>query len=196
MTRRRSLLEVLSLCGVVALASACGGGGSQAAPNAGAKPAAATSTAETATATAGPIDVCAIVTKDEATALLGSLTMQPPAKTDNAGFGIRDCMYIGPALSGAGAQTHFARLMVQAGRTKDAEDLLQADADRRKATVNLSGVGDAAKRNAEGMFVWATKGGIYCTAEISVGLPPKLTADSAAAGLADLCRKIFATAAR
>ncbi len=187
--------DVLLLCGVVALASACGGG-NQAAPNAGAKPAAKTSAAETATTTAGPIDVCAIVTADEAKALLGPLPMQPPAKTDNAGFGIRDCMYIGPALSGAGAQTHFARLMVRAGRTKDAEDLLQADADRQKATVNLSGVGDAAKRNAEGMFVWATKGGIYCTAEISVGLPPKLTADSAAAGLADLCRKIFATPAR
>jgi len=35
-----------------------------------------------------------------------------------------------------------------------------------------------------------------CTASIDVGLPSALTADTAAAKLADLCRKIFAAAAR
>jgi len=180
-------------CIFVAALSACGGG-NRAAPNAGAAATGTAAPASTANAPASdaPIDVCAIVTPDEAKALFGSLPMQPPSKTDNAGFGVRACMYIGPALSGQGAQTRFAQLLVQAGRTKDAADMLQADADRRKATVDLAGVGDSAKRNAEGTFVWATKGGAACAAEISVGLPPTLTADSAAAKLADLCRKVLA----
>jgi len=178
--------------GCVFLVSACGGG-AQSAPNAGGKPAAGPPAAKAAPA-ADPIDVCAIFNADDAKALLGPLPKQPPAKTDDGGFGIRDCMYIGPALSGKGAKTLFARLTVRAGRTNDAKELLQADADRRKATVDLPGVGDSGRRNAEGMFVWATQGGVFCTAEISVGLPPSLTADSAAAGLAAACRKIFTAA--
>ncbi|PYR42605.1 MAG: hypothetical protein DMF93_05390 [Acidobacteria bacterium] len=187
LAKNPALFGAWVLCSAVAVVPACGGGNHAAPPARGTSP----STANTA-----PIDVCAIVTADDAKALFGPLPMQPPATTDNAGFGVRACMYIGPALSGAGAQTRFARLMVQAGRTKDAVDLLQADADRRKATVDFAGGGDAAKRSADGMFVWETKGGLSCTASIDVGLPSALTADTAAANLADLCRKIFAAAAR
>jgi hypothetical protein len=142
-------------------------------------------------AAARPIDVCAIVSADAARAILGSLPMQPPAKTDNAGFGVYDCAYVGPALSGQGAQTVFARLTVQAGSGKDAPDLLQMDADKRKATIDLPGVGESAKRNGAGSFVWARKGAVSCTAEISNGLPAALTADSAASQLGGLCRNVF-----
>jgi hypothetical protein len=150
--------------------------------------------ADAARTAAGPIDVCSIVTATDAEAVLGPLPMQPPAKTDNVGFGIRACLYVGPALSGQGAQTVFARLTVQAGSGKDAPDLMQMDADKRKATIDLPGVGDAAKRNAAGSFVWARQGGVLCTAEISNGLPAALTADSAASQLGALCRKVLTAA--
>jgi hypothetical protein len=143
---------------------------------------------------AGPIDVCKIVTPAEAAAVLGPLPQQPPAATDNAGFGMYTCMYIGPAVSGQGAQTKFLRLTVEAGSSKDAADMTQTDADKRKATTALSGVGDAAKRNAAGTFVWAKKGAAYCTAEIANGLPKAQTADSVAAKLGALCQKVLAAA--
>jgi hypothetical protein len=138
------------------------------------------------------IDVCAIIPPAKAKAVLGALAPQPPAATDHVGFGIDSCLYIGPALSGAGAQTVFSRLTVQAGIGKDAPDMLQMDADKRKATIPLTGVGDAAKRNQAGSFVWAKQGGVVCTAEIANGLPNGLTADSAAAALGGLCRDVFA----
>lgn len=127
---------------------------------------------------------------------MGPLPQQPPAKTDNVGFGVSVCMYIGPALSGEGAQTRLARLTIQAGRGKNPADMLQDDVDKRHATTTLSGVGDAAKRNAAGSFVWATKGGVTCTAEISNGLPPPLTPDTAAQGLGRLCDKVLTSAAK
>lgn len=139
------------------------------------------------------IDVCAIVTPAKAKAVLGDLATQPPAKTDHVGFGVDTCMYIGPKMSGAGAQTIFSRLTVQTGTGKDGPDMLQTDADKRKATASLSGVGDAAKRNQAGTFVWAKQGGVACTAEIANGLPKGLTADSAATALGGLCRDIFAS---
>jgi len=145
-----------------------------------------------APAAARPIDVCAIVKPSDAEKLLGSLPPQPPAETDHAGFGITACLYIGPALSGQGAQTRFAQLMIQAGRGKDASEMLADDAGKRQATDALAGVGESAKRNAAGTFVWATKGGVYCAAEIKNGLPPNLSGDAAAAGLGSLCDKIFA----
>lgn len=145
---------------------------------------------------AGPLDVCGIVTPADAASLLGPLPMQPPSKTDHAGFGVDVCLYLGPSLGGEGAQTRFARLTVEAGRSADATDMLQADAERRKATTPMSGVGDSAKRNDAGMFVWATRGGVSCTAEIAVGLPQSLTPDAAANGLGALCAKVFAATSR
>jgi len=180
----------------IAMTAGCGGSST---PQTNEASKASTSTAAhdtTAAKPAGPIDVCGIITPADAAALLGPLPMQPPSKTDHAGFGVDDCMYLGPALGGEGAQTHFARLTVQAGRSSDAADMLQGDAERRKATAPMSGVGDSAKRNEAGMFVWATKGGVSCTAEIAVGLPPSLTADSAATGLGSLCAKVFAAVNR
>jgi hypothetical protein len=118
---------------------------------------------------AGPIVVCGVVTPKEAAAILGPLPTQPPSKTDNAGFGIYTCMYLGPAVSGQGAQTILTRLTVQAGSGRDVPDLMQADADKRKATIDRRGVGDVAKRSANGAFVWSKKGDVYCTAEISNG---------------------------
>lgn len=138
------------------------------------------------------IDVCGIVTAAKAKAVMGDLASQPPAKTDHVGFGVDSCMYIGPKLSGAGAQTTFSRLTVQTGTGKDGPDMLQADADKRKATLPLSGVGEAAKRNQAGTFVWAKQGAVVCTAEIANGLPKVLTADSAATALGGLCRDVFA----
>lgn len=138
------------------------------------------------------IDVCGIVTAVKAKAVLGSLASQPAAQTDHVGFGVDSCMYVGPAMSGSGGQTVFSRLTVQAGAGKDAPDMLQMDADKRKATIPLSGVGDAAKRNQAGTFVWARHAGVVCTAEIANGLPKGLTADSAASSLAGLCRDVFA----
>jgi hypothetical protein len=176
-----------------ALVSACGAKESTDA----AKSSGATSTAAQAPAAAaatGPIDACAIVTPDDAAKLLGPLPQQPPAKTDHAGFGISACMYVGPALSGQGAQTKFAQLWIQTGRGKDAADMLEYDGTRRQATIALPGVGDSARRNAAGSFVWATKGGIACTAEIRNGLPASVTADAAATGLGGLCQKVFAAA--
>jgi len=139
------------------------------------------------------IDVCAIVTPAKAKAVLGGLASQPPAKTDHVGFGVDTCMYIGPKLSGVGAQTIFSRLTVQTGTGKDGPDMLQSDADKRKATASLAGVGEAAKRNQAGTFIWAKQGGIACTVEIANGLPKGLTADSTAAALGGLCRDIFAS---
>ena len=139
------------------------------------------------------IDVCAIVTPEKAKAVLKDLAPQPPVKTDHVGFGVDGCMYIGPKMSGVGAQTIFSRLTVQTGTGKDGPDMLQADADKRQATASLAGVGEAAKRSQVGTFVWARQGGVACTAEISNGLPRGLTADSAAAALGGLCRDIFAT---
>jgi len=140
---------------------------------------------------AGPLDVCAIVTPTEAAAILGPLPMQPPSKTDNAGFGMYTCVYLGPAVSGEGAQTRFTRLTVQAGSGKDVPDLTQMDVDKHKATIDLAGVADLAKRSADGTFVWAKKGTVYCTAEIANGLPRGRTADSTAASLGALCRKVL-----
>ncbi len=139
------------------------------------------------------IDVCAVVTPAKAKAVLGDLASQPPAKTDHVGFGVDTCIYIGPKISGAGAQTIFGRLTVQTGTGKDGPDMLQADADKRKATAVLSGVGEAAKRNQAGTFIWSKQGGVACTAEIANGLPKGLTADSAASALGELCRDIFAS---
>src|SRR5690349_19434926 len=90
------------------------------------------------------IDVCGIVTPAKAKAVLGDLPSQPPSKTDHVGFGVDSCLYVGPKLSGAGAQTIFSRLTVQTGSGKDGPDMLQVDADKRKATLPLSGVGEAA----------------------------------------------------
>lgn len=143
---------------------------------------------------AGSIDVCAAVTPADAASVMGPLPAQPPSKTDNAGFGMSMCMYIGPRVSGEGAQTRLLRLTVQAGASKDAPDLTQADADKRKATTALSGVGDSAKRNAEGTFVWAKHGSAYCTAEVANGLPKGSTPDATAAKLGGLCKKVFAIA--
>ena len=114
----------------------------------------------------------------------------------DVGFGITACMYVGPALSGEGAQTTFARLTIQAGRGKDPADMLQDDVDKRHATTALANVGDSATRNAEGSFVWATRGGVTCTAEISNGLPPTVTADAAAQGLGHLCQKVLTAASK
>jgi hypothetical protein len=138
------------------------------------------------------IDVCGVVTPAKARAVMGELPSQPPSKTDHVGFGVDTCVYLGPKLSGAGAQTIFSRLTVQTGTGKDGPDMLQADADKRKATLPLAGVGDAAKRNQAGTFVWARQGAVACTAEIANGLPKTLTADSAVTALAGLCRDIFA----
>jgi hypothetical protein len=184
---------LLGATGLFFTAAGCGGSNSagNATQQAATTPASGASTKATA---AGPIDVCGVVTPSEAAAILGPLPAQPPAKTDNVGFGIRACMYVGPALSGQGAQTILARLTVQAGSGKDVPDLMQADADRRKATIDLSGVGDAAKRSANGAFVWSKQGDVYCTAEVSNGLPGGLTSDSAASQLGGLCRKIFSNA--
>jgi hypothetical protein len=140
------------------------------------------------------IDVCAIVTAAKAKTVLGDLGPQPPVKTDHVGFGVDSCMYLGPRISGAGAQTIFSRLTVQTGTGKDGPDMLQADADKRKATVPLAGVGDAAKRNQAGMFVWAMHGGVACTAEIANGLPKGMTGDAAATALGALCKDVFAAA--
>jgi hypothetical protein len=118
--------------------------------------------------------------------------MQPPSTTENAGFGIYACGYIGPALSGEGAQTHFARITMSAGHGQDATEMMQADVDKRRAIIDLPGVGDRAKRSENGWFVWAQQGGLSCTAEITVGLPPGLTGDAAAPQLGRLCGKIFA----
>ena len=138
------------------------------------------------------IDVCGIVTQAKAKAVLGTVGPQPPVKTDHVGFGVDSCMYIGPKVSGAGAQTIFSRLTVQTGTGKDGPDMLQADADKRKATLPLSGVGDSAKRNQAGTFVWAKQGSVACTAEIANALANVSNADSAASALAGLCREIFA----
>ncbi len=138
------------------------------------------------------IDVCGIVTPEKAKAVMGDLGPQPPAKTDHAGFGVDVCMYLGPKVSGAGAQTVFSRLTVQTGTGKDGPDMLQADADKRKATLPITGVADAAKRNQAGTFVWAKQGAVVCTAEIAN--PKGLTADAAAAALGGLCRDVFAAA--
>src|SRR5215469_14815787 len=96
------------------------------------------------------IDVCAIVTAAKAKGVLGDLAPQPPVKTDHVGFGVDTCMYIGPKISGAGAQTIFSRLTVQTGTGKDGPDMLQADADKRKATASVAGVGETAKRSQTG----------------------------------------------
>jgi hypothetical protein len=196
----RAMLAVCLLGGTGLFFAAAGCGGSNSAGNASPRadvpsitPASGAGSTTAATA-AGPIDVCGVVTAIEAAAILGPLPPQPPAKTDNVGFGIYACMYVGPALSGQGAQTILARLTVQAGSGKDVPDLMQADADRRKATIDLSGVGEAAKRSANGAFVWSKQGKVYCTAEISNGLPNGLTSDSAASQLGGLCRKIFSNA--
>ena len=181
----------------VALLSAlisCGTSPSKSATASGATSTAASPAA--AAASSGPIDVCAAVTPAEATTVFGSLPAQPPSKTDDAGFGTYTCMYIGPALSGEGAQTRFARLTVSAGRSKDATEMMQMDAEKRHATVDLPGVGEAAKRSDNGWFVWARQSGVSCTAEISVGLPPTLTGDSAAVQLGRLCGKVFEQARR
>jgi hypothetical protein len=140
------------------------------------------------------IDVCGIVTPAKAKAALGALPSQPPSKTDHMGFGIDACMYMGPSISGAGAQTTFTRLTVQAGGGKDAPDMLQADADRRKATLPVTGVGEAAKRNQAGTFVWAKQGSVVCTADIANGLPTGMTGDAAATALGGLCKDVFAAA--
>jgi hypothetical protein len=190
------LVLLLGSTGLLFAATGCGGSNSvgndtpRATATASPPPSGAGSTR--ATAAAGPIDVCGVVTPSEAAAILGPLPPQPPSKTDNAGFGIYSCMHIGPAISGQGAQTIFTRLTVQAGSGKDVPDLMQMDADKRKATIDLPGVGEAAKRSANGLFVWAKQAGVYCTAEMSNGLPRGLTGDSAASQLGGLCRKIFA----
>ena len=139
------------------------------------------------------IDVCGIVTPAKAKAVLGSVATQPPAKTDHVGFGVDSCLYTTP-VSGAGANVSFLRLTVQAGTGKDGPDMLQMDADKRKATLPLSGVGESAKRSQAGTFVWAKRGGTACTAEIANGLPKGLTADSAATALGGLCRDVLAAA--
>ncbi len=87
----------------------------------------------------------------------------------------------------------FSRLTVFTGSGKDAGDMLQMDADKQHATADLSGVGDSAKRNTTGDFVWAKKGSRYCTAQISNGLPASLTADQAVTKLGELCQKVLAT---
>jgi hypothetical protein len=140
------------------------------------------------------IDVCGIVTPAKAKAVLGDLPSQPPVKTDHAGFGVDVCMYVGPKISGAGAQTIFSRLTVQTGTGNDGPDMLQAGAERRKATLPLAGVGDAAKRSQDGTFVWAKQGAVACTAEIANGLPKGATADTAATALGGLCRDVLAAA--
>lgn len=175
--------------------AACGGG----APQSGRGQAASSSAGQAASAAqspaaSGPIDVCGIVTADDATGVLGTLAPQPKIVTDKAGFGTYTCLYIGPALGGEGAQTRFARLTVSAGRGKDAADIMEMDAERRHATIDVSGAGDAARRSENGSFVWAKKGGVECTAEIAVGLPPGLTGDAAAGKLAALCGKVFGAA--
>jgi hypothetical protein len=141
---------------------------------------------------AGPIDVCAIVTPADAAAVLGPLPAQPPSKTDNVGFGMTMCVYVGPAVSGEGAQTRLRRLTVQAGSGKDVPDLTEADVKKHKATAKLANVGDAATRNADGTFVWAKRGDVYCTAEIVNGAPRGQTADDTASKLGSLCRKVLA----
>jgi len=184
---------------IVATLSAAAGCGNQRGTENASRPADAARTPASAAspppdatrAAAGPIDMCGIVTASDAKEVLGPLPMQPPAKTDNAGFGVYLCMYVGPVISGQGAQTVFSRLTVQAGSGKDAPDLLQADAEKRKAAVDFPSVGDAAKRNDAGSFVWARQSGVSCTAEISNGLPAGLTPDIAASRLATLCRKVF-----
>jgi hypothetical protein len=151
-----------------------------------------TGLAATASAQTKPtIDVCGIVTAAKAAAVLGPLAKQPPSQTDHVGFGVDSCMYLGPAVSGSGAQTVFSRLTVQTGTGKDGPDMLQMDADKRKATMAVTGVGDAARRNQPGTFVWARQGGVVCTAEIANG-PKTLTPDAAATALAGLCRDVFA----
>lgn len=139
------------------------------------------------------IDICGIVTAAKAKAVLGEVVSQPPPKTDHVGFGVDSCMYMTP-VSGGGANAHFLRLTVQAGTGKDGPDILQMDADKRKATVALSGVGEAAKRNQGGTFVWAKQGGVVCTAEIANGLPKGMTADAAATALGGLCRDVLTSA--
>lgn len=136
------------------------------------------------------IDVCGIVTPAKAKAALGEVANQPPAKTDHAGFGIDTCMYMTP-VHGAGANVSFLRLLVQAGTGKDGPDMLQTEADMRKATLSLAGVGEAAKRSQAGTFIWAKQGSVACTAEIANGLPKGLTPDSAAAALGGLCRDVL-----
>ena len=140
------------------------------------------------------IDVCGIVTPAKAKGVLGDLPAQPPSKTDHEGFGVDMCMYIGPKLSGAGAQSTFARLTVETGTGKDGPDMLQYYADKNKATVPLAGVGESAKRNQAGTFIWAKQGATVCTAEIANGLPKGLTADAAANALGGLCRDVLTAA--
>src|SRR5580765_7650738 len=144
------------------------------------------------TRAAGPIDVCGIATPAEAAAILGPLPAQPPSKTENAGFGMYMCMYAGPKVSGQGAQTIFTRLTVEAGSGKDVPDMTQMDANKHKATIDLPGVADAAKRNVQGTFVWAKRGDVYCTADIANGTPAGQSAESTAAKLGALCKKILA----
>jgi hypothetical protein len=191
--------SLLRRTGAVALcvaAAACGGGREGNSPQ-GAQPASGQATAPQSGSTASAsgdaaIDVCRLVTAGDAAAVVGPLPAQPPSKTESVGFGIHQCLYVGPRLSGQGAQTVFTRLTVSAGSSKDAGDLLQDDADKRKATIDLPAVGDQAKRSAAGSFVWARRGSVVCTAEIANGLPAGLTADAAAAKLGALCGKVLA----
>ncbi len=184
-------LVIGCLAAMVLSVAACAGNRGSSSANPSESPS-SNSASASAQAPAGPIDMCGIITPQVAASVLGPLPQQPPSKTDSAGFGIYDCMYIGPRLSGQGAQTVFSRLTVSAGSGKDAGDMLQMDAEKQHATADLSGVGDSAKRNANGTFIWAKKGERYCTAQISNSLPSSLTPDQAAAKLGDLCQKLLA----
>ena len=187
--KARAISRATLLCGASFILGAAGCGQNK--PAAQTVPGSEAPAAASAPAATGPVDVCAIVTPADVATILGPLPAQPPSKTESVGFGIDQCMYVGPKRSGEGAQTIFSQLSVQAGAGKDAADLLQNDADKRKAGVNLAGVGDSAKRNTDGSFIWAQKGPYYCTAQINNGRPPALTADSAAAQLSGLCMKLF-----
>jgi len=137
------------------------------------------------------IDVCGIVTAPKAKTVLGEVVTQPPVKTDHAGFGVDACVYMTP-VHGAGANVSVLRLTVQAGTGKEGPDMLQTEAEMRKATLPIAGVGESAKRNQAGTFIWAKQGAVACTAEIANGLPKGVTADAAAIGLAGLCRDVLA----
>jgi hypothetical protein len=182
MVRRTGLLLG---CGLAALLAACGSSSSGGGSSPSSSTAGASGSFSNPLSTVNPggagADVCADIGADGAKAVLG-VDVGAPQKTSSSPY--PNCLYA------AADKTTIASVAMTIFTGGQAADGLFAGASQVNATVSVSGVGDKALADPNGVYLMARKGSTGCAVVLAGGNLPG-TPQSRAQAMGAFCAKAF-----
>ena len=171
-------------CGLAAALAACGssssGGSSPSSSSPGASDSISNPLSTVVPGGAGA-DVCAAIGADGAKAILG-VDVGAPQKTSSSPY--PNCLYA------AADKTTVATVAITIFSGAQAADGLFAGASQVNATVSVSGVGDRALSDPNGVYLMARKGSTGCAVVLAGGNLPG-TPQSRAQAMGAFCAKAF-----